>query len=485
MLRRAPVPTTASIPIHRIGAERSQQQTTTHPTQPLQRDGGPHSIPILALAPKAINHCSVTAMSAANIRQRSAAKGGSSPVHIIREASSPRYGGKHHSKLHLGVCVRMLSIVGLFTTAVLLLSRIGNRSSVIGTSGGGLGGAATYSACCNQNFVSVVLPSVVKPEGRPLRLANIAKTWGSPSRAIYVVHDADEYPDGADVTEDKSSGSYPKNLVVPPRITAEAGVERLEFVIRAIHTEINPGFAFFVNDHTFVLPNHLCEFLKDYDGSSDDLYAGHALKGKGETAFNSGAAGYVLSRSTMERLIKEWDDPNSKCSPAAASKWIQGNPGLLTAQCFIDVLGIPVVDTRDKQDLSHKFHAYGIIRTVTGKVDEWYLNKHKELDNILGVDTQYHHQLQAGGKCCSAKTVSFHYVEAGESVAFWETMQKINQSRSMSDADIKELMNKVWPRDREGLGGYAHGLPSPRMAIWNDIAQVVRKISDGVAAPSC
>ena len=271
---------------------------------------------------------------------------------------------------------------------------------------------------------------------------------------------------------------------MPEHITVERGVERLEHVIRTVHKDANPDFAFFVNDHTFVLPNHLCQFLREHD-SSKDIYAGHALKGKGESAFNSGAAGYVLSRSTMEKLIKEWDDPKSKCSAANASKWLQGNPGILTAQCFGEVLNIPVVDTRDKRDLSHKFHAYGIVRTVTGKVDEWYLNKHETLDDIFGVDTKYHHRPQQGAKCCSISTISFHYVEAGESLAFWEVMQKIRRSPLMSDGEIKELMNKVWPRDKEGLGGYSHGLPGPHLAVWDDIIQVIRKISVGAAPPSC
>lgn len=296
----------------------------------------------------------------------------------------------------------------------------------------------------------------MKPDARPRRLANIAKTWGPSSRAIYVVHSTDEYPEGSEIDEASSSKSYPQNLVVPEHITVEKGVERLEHVIRTVHKDVNPDFAFFGNDHTFVLPNHLCQFLKEYD-STEDMYVGHALKGKGESVFNSGAAGYVLSRSTMEKLIKEWDDPTSKCSAANASKWLQGNPGILTAQCFDQVLKIPAVDTRDG-DLSHKFHAYGIIRTVTGKVDDWFLNKHETLDNIFGVDAKYHHRPQQGDRCCSAQTISFHYVESGESLAFWEVLQKVRQSPLMAAGEIKELMNKVWPRDKEGLGGYAHGL---------------------------
>ena len=120
-----------------------------------------------------------------------------------------------------------------------------------------------------------------------------------------MVHDTKEYPEGENNrVENPSTNTYPRILLVPESITVEQGVQRLEHVIRTVAKDINPDFAFFVNDHTFVLPDHLCKFLREHD-SSKDLYAGHALKGKKETAFNSGAAGYVLSRSTMEKL-SEW-----------------------------------------------------------------------------------------------------------------------------------------------------------------------------------
>ncbi len=316
--------------------------------------------------------------------------------------------------------------------------------------------------------------SVVNPDDRSHRLANIAKTWGSAARAIYVVHSTNEYPDGGDIIE---ASSFPKILVVPDHIGVDQGVARLEHVIRTVYRQINPDFGFFVNDHTFVLPFNLCQFVQTLD-SSKDLYAGHAMKGKGESAFNSGAAGYVLSRSTMAKLINEWDDPTSKCVATNASKWHQGNPGILMAECLGHVLNIPVVDTRDKDDLSHKFHAYGLVRTVTAAFDDWYNKKHETLDDVLGVDAKYHHQLQEGANCCSANTVSFHYVEAGESLALWDLMQTIYNSPFLSDAEIKEYMYREWPT--EGLGFYSHRLPDPQLAIWNDVIQVVRKISVGV-----
>lgn len=145
--------------------------------------------------------------------------------------------------------------------------------------------------------------SVVNPQARPFRLSNIAKTWGPTSRAVYVVHSVDEFSEGANnlLSTTSKNNPYPQLLKVPDNINVEMGVERLDMVIRTVHKDVNPDFAFFVNDHTFVIPDNLCKFLNDRD-SAVDLYAGHALKGKQETIFNSGAAGYVLSRSTMEKL---------------------------------------------------------------------------------------------------------------------------------------------------------------------------------------
>ena len=329
-----------------------------------------------------------------------------------------------------------------------------------------------------------IICSVVNPEARSLRLANIAKTWGPSSNAIFVVHNMNEYVDGQNIDEAPESRTYPQNLLLPEQIYVDAGVARLEHVIRKLHKDINAEFVFFVNDHTFVLPGNLCKFLKEHD-SSKGLYAGHALKRKSETAFNSGAAGYVLSRTTIEKLINEWDKPDSKCSLASASKWLQGNPGLLTAQCFQQVLNISLVDTRDKVDLSHKFHAYGLVRTVTGAVDLWYENSHKTLDEILEVDSKYHHKLQHGTKCCSVDTVSFHYVESEECLAFWDVLDKVNASPLMSDTDLIDLLMKTWPSQKEALGFYAHALPDTQPEILSEILQVVRKVSAGVLPKMC
>ena len=383
-------------------------------------------------------------------------------------------GASQRKKQFQSVWHRLLASVCSFVLFIIVISipNIEEDQNAVSTSEGVVG---------PPSFVTVVLPSVVNPEKRPLRLETIAKTWGKASRAVFVVHNANEYPEGAPIEDGQSSTTFPQVCLVPETIKFDDGVPRLEYVIRTIHNTIDPDFAFFVNDHTFVLPNHLHQFLKLLD-SSKDLYVGHALKGEKETAFNSGASGYVLSRTTMSRLVTEWDKPGSKCQSANVSKWLQGNPGLLTAKCFQEVMGIQLVDTRDKEDSSHKFHAYGLVRTVTGNVDQWYLNKHQQLDSIFGIDERYHHMPQKGALCCSKDTISFHYVEAAENIAFWNILQKVKQQPdSISDEQIKKTMIQDWPQ-RPEIGAYAHPIPASQSPVWNDMIKVIRKISSGVTS---
>lgn len=104
--------------------------------------------------------------------------------------------------------------------------------------------------------VTVVLPSVVNPKGRQQRLDSIFQTWGPAARAIYVVHNVSEFPQGHHAIWGGNSTpedpySYPQLLLVPPSIGSDDGLPRLNYVIRSVYEKVNPDFAFFVNDHTF------------------------------------------------------------------------------------------------------------------------------------------------------------------------------------------------------------------------------------------
>jgi hypothetical protein len=226
---------------------------------------------------------------------------------------------------------------------------------------------------------TIVMPSVVNPSQRTRRLNAISETWGPAARAVYVVHNVSEFPlashavlSEAQTPEDPYS--YPQLILLPGSIGYDDGVPRLIHVIRMVYEKIDPDFAFFVNDHTFVIPEHLCKYL-EHKNPTDYMYHGHALKNNG-IVFNSGAAGYVLSRESMKKMVHLWDAGDPLCTGTSASQWLQGNPALLITQCMKDKLGVVPVDTRNHQKW-HRFHAFPLTRIVSGNVDQWYKDKHE------------------------------------------------------------------------------------------------------------
>jgi hypothetical protein len=337
--------------------------------------------------------------------------------------------------------------------------------------------------------VTVVLPSVVHPERRPQRLERIQETWGPGARAVFVIHDRKEFPNaGLHLSEETRPSdhqySYPQNLLLPTTIGVHDGLPRFYYTIRAIYERVNPDFAFFVNDHTYVIPSHLCHFLEG-PSAETDLYAGHALHQEGEGAmFNSGAAGYILSRATMKKLVAQWDakDPNCWIDPDSVTtprheKWLQGNPGLVLADC-LQHLGIRAVDTRAQQKY-HRFHAFPLVRLVTGEVDAWYVNKHRVVDKEEGegFDTSYATLLK-GTDCCSRDTISFHYVESKECQALFLVQQALLDQPNMPDSELVRWMEQHWPTEPSEVGGYSRRLPNKsRTEDWSHLLNVLRYIS--------
>ena len=337
------------------------------------------------------------------------------------------------------------------------------------------GGTMTSSL----RFVTVVMPSVVNPKQRKRRLEAITDTWGPTSRSIYVIHNIqDEYPN-------PSIGNWPRILKVPSNITFDDGLPRLNYVIRQVFKDYsNADFFYFVNDHTYVIPEHLCFYLSNQDPQKD-LYAGHALKNERE-AFNSGAAGYILSHNSIKRLVERFDHTNNdgvvhhrdyNCVVDQENKWLQGNPGLVTAQCLHHSLNTRAIDTRESGKY-HRFHAFGLVRSVAGTVDEWYIKKHTDLLDILGFDESYS-QLLTGEACCSAETISFHYVESLENRALFQIRKNLLQNPDMDDNALKDLMIQKWPKDRSDVGFYSQVLPARDVEpkTWTAILAVMRKLS--------
>lgn len=350
----------------------------------------------------------------------------------------------------------------------------------------------------SPRFVTVVMPSVVNPGGRKLRLDAIHDTWGPCARAIYILHNITEFPKASHLTISEESAdpqlkltdkySYPQNLLLPPEIGVDDGVPRLFYTLRTVHKKIDPDFAFFVNDHTFMYVDHLHSFLEN-QSPNNDLYAGHALKNN-KNIFNSGAAGYILSRETMRKLIEKWEKKDPNCSLEGADsnkKWLQGNPGLLMTTC-LNSMGIKAIDTREHNKY-HRFHAFPLTRVVTEDVDGWYVKKH-QLDDLpedvrSGFDSSYS-TLLTGPDCCSSETVSFHYIEYSETRALFAVRNALLKKKHMSDQELKDLMIELWPTDRKDIGGYSRGLPrEENKEAWSVLLQTIRKISARESLGDC
>lgn len=405
----------------------------------------------------------------------------------------------------------------------------------------------------SPRFVTIVLPSVVNPKRRLQRLEAIHATWGPSARAIFVVHSvANEFPHGKHLTIDTSSHHqhhstlkrkripmpsdpycYPQNLLLPSNINFDDGLQRLYHTIRIVYETVNPDFAFFVNDHTYVIPEHLCMYLEKINPDKIHMYHGHALKQDDTTMFNSGAAGYILSRKTIQQLIKNWDnkdptcfiDPDDKNSSNGNQniKWLQGNPALVIAKCLDSKVNVTAIDTREKH-MYHRFHAFPITRLIKGSigVDEWYVRKHDNLptrfvntvenssisSSSLSLFDSSYSQLLPGSDCCSENSISFHYVESKECRALYTIRKALLQSQqqqqysritnshkllqqprisgsssstnTLSDEELKELIIKHWPTTPQDIGAYSRPLPqaSTDPNGWSDLIATIRKISN-------
>lgn len=342
-----------------------------------------------------------------------------------------------------------------------------------------------FHTAAPPRFVTVLLPSVVRPSARSDRLHAIYETWGPRSRAIVVTHNLTEVPPHTpNALEATPSTPFPQYLLVPPNITVDDGVPRLNYVMRAIFEHVNPDFAFFANDHTFVIPEHVCKYLH-LRNPDEDLYAGHAMKSGKTDVFNSGAAGYFLSRATMSKIVERLDrkDPQCYLDKDNSTPWLQGNPGLVTVRC-LKSFGVEAFDTRAKKKY-HRFHAFPITRVVTGNVDEWYKNKHDGAAERLHTDPSYD-KLLPGMDCCSTDTISFHYVEKKECLALFRIRETLLEHPRLTFNEVKNMIVHEWPSDRSESGFYSHPHPKEdELEHWKNFIGVLRRISTRETRHEC
>lgn len=166
---------------------------------------------------------------------------------------------------------------------------------------------------------------------------------------------------------------------------------------RFVGTHYLDGFDFFFqcDDDTYLLPENLRAFLAAAGPPDSEMFLGRRLEGSSGGLFNSGGAGYVLSRGAVRALLGHIDD--ERCMPDA-----EHLPGDTTLAKCLGNIGIPPADTRDasKRERFHCFDPGAELswRPPQDGAYEWYQ------------DFNRNWQLKYGKDCCAPDSVSFHYV---------------------------------------------------------------------------
>ena len=163
-------------------------------------------------------------------------------------------------------------------------------------------------------------------------------------------------------------------------------------------------FDYFIlgGEDLLVIPDNLRAYLKSLQQNPDqeDLFAGRRFKGYGiNNYFNSGGAGYVLSRATLRKYYETgYDHPD--CNPHRHTAM----EDVMLAECLRNVFHIGLTDTRDEQ-LRERFHPFGPGNhynwrpTPAGAKKDWYEDYNAEWG------------LKTGVECCAPDSVSFHYIK--------------------------------------------------------------------------
>ncbi|CAJ1942262.1 unnamed protein product [Cylindrotheca closterium] len=145
-------------------------------------------------------------------------------------------------------------------------------------------------------------------------------------------------------------------------------------------------------DDLVVFPQNLKKYLGTYN-SSQPFYLGRRFKRGAEIGYNTGGAGYVLSRPALQCLLEHLEDKS--CEPKKKTS----SEDAKTATCLRLACNITYEDTRDDQK-RERFHHWSAEREYEydGKSKFWNgLNKDWGL--LLGKDS------------CSPETVNFHYIK--------------------------------------------------------------------------
>uniref|UniRef100_A0A7S1Y610 Hexosyltransferase n=1 Tax=Grammatophora oceanica TaxID=210454 RepID=A0A7S1Y610_9STRA len=156
-------------------------------------------------------------------------------------------------------------------------------------------------------------------------------------------------------------------------------------------------YFFLGGEDLFVIPDNLRAYLSTLGSPDEAHFAGRRFKGRGEdNYFNSGGAGYALSRGTLRKYIAEGYEDEEHCSPHRRTPM----EDVMMARCLRHKFGLGLTDTRDGEG-RERFHPFAPGTHFTWKHDpkDWY----EEYNQEWGI--------KLGAQCCAPDSVSFHYIK--------------------------------------------------------------------------
>jgi glycoprotein-N-acetylgalactosamine 3-beta-galactosyltransferase len=128
------------------------------------------------------------------------------------------------------------------------------------------------------------------------------------------------------------------------------------------------------------------------------IWCSYSFRQTKNVYFNSGGAGYVLSRGTLRKYVTQGIN-HELCTPHKHT----AQEDVEIAQCLRKVFNVGLIDTRDEQG-RERFHPF-----APGTHYTWKPPKPPERDWYEDYNVEW--PVKLGKDCCAPDSVSFHYVK--------------------------------------------------------------------------
>ena len=316
-------------------------------------------------------------------------------------------------------------------------------------------------------LVVVSLSPVRGPGPRATRLEALAETVGQRARLAVLL--ADGHEDAALSARTLEAKNASGAIELWPLPAEDHGKrynqwKAMVFAFRRARRDPSVKWTVWANDHTFLVAENLACYLARFDASQPH-YLGMRMWGPCCGLFNSGAAGFAVSRGSLDLLGDRWAeldaDPSTvddKCGP--------DRPKAHVATCLakLDAAATPA-DTRDG-DGAERFLVYGPVRLATGAVDQWLVSKKANMKPP--------EPFPADGSVVASEVISFHYCAADEHRLLHALLHDGGALLASGAADAK--LAAAWPEGREKLGGYSAPWPKQNRAKAARVLALLRRL---------